>query len=84
MKEKSAADIILFHKILIHLELGREFDATLVSIDLSKAFDTKKCVKLTNMIKEQTFTTNCDLLELLYTITTISEKIGKKIGRKHE
>ena len=52
MKEKSAADIILFHKILIGLNLEREFDATLVSIDMSETFDAVSRVKFVNMIKD--------------------------------
>ena len=77
MGEKSVADIIQFHKILIGLNLEREFDATLVAIDMSKAFDTINRVKLMNIMKEYTFTTNCDLLELL---TTLSMKIGQKFS----
>ena len=40
MKNKSAADNVLFHKILIALNIEKEFDSIFVGIDMSKAFDT--------------------------------------------
>ena len=49
---------------------------------MSKAFDTINRLKLMNMIKDYTFRRKCDLVELLYTKTTLSEKIGKRIGRE--
>ena len=82
MKEECAADIILFQKIMIDLNFGQKLDVTLVAIDKSQAFDTKNCAKMMNKIVDYTFTTNCDLLGLLYTNTTLSVKIGKQIGQK--
>ena len=67
---------------MIGLSLAKNFDATLVGLDMSKAFDRMNRVILMNILKDYSFTRNCNLHELLYTNTTLSGINGNKFGRK--
>ena len=79
-KNKSSGDVILTHKLLFAASVEKDFNPSLVGVDMSNAFDTVRRKLLLDLLNDVISPGNLKVIEILLTNTTLAVKFNTNLG----